>query len=327
MRAPPSELPGVRVLRDGDLLAAVAGDMATARRAAALVTAEWTPESLTPQADWAALFRKTAVEPVEQPRARYPPLLRRGDVVAGSGGSGCAAVVGLPGRADRPRAARATRRDRRVERRRGHRAFGRTGAVPVPSGSRKGARRAGDARPHRRGGLRWRLWRQAAGRMRGGGGAAVAPGGRAGPRRLDAGGRVHLQLHAPGGIARRGERRGCGRPAGGHALCQLQQRRGRPGPAVRHRAPLGRLLPHAVRRPARQLSIARGGGEQLRARVAHGRMGRDAGARPDGVPPAQHHRCAAARGDRTIGRTLRLESHAAPQRAHAREGGRDAASA
>ncbi|AMY08971.1 Nicotinate dehydrogenase subunit B [Luteitalea pratensis] len=80
-------LPGVRVLRDGDLLATVAGDMATARRAAALVTAEWTPESLTPQGDWVALFRKTAVEPVEQPRARYPPLLRRGDVVAGLAGA------------------------------------------------------------------------------------------------------------------------------------------------------------------------------------------------------------------------------------------------
>ena len=80
-------LPGVRVLRDGDLLAAVADDMATARRAAALVTAEWTPDMLTPQAEWAALFRKTAVEPIEQPRARYPPLLKRGDVVAGLAGA------------------------------------------------------------------------------------------------------------------------------------------------------------------------------------------------------------------------------------------------
>lgn len=76
-------LAGVRVVRDGDLLAAIAGDMTTARRAAALVTAEWAPEALTPQSEWAALFRRTAVEPVEQPRARYPPLLRRGDVVVG----------------------------------------------------------------------------------------------------------------------------------------------------------------------------------------------------------------------------------------------------
>lgn len=73
-------LRGVRVLRDLDLLAAVAPDLATARRAAAQVHAEWSPEPLTPQEEWPALFKNTAVEPVEQPRARYPPLLRRGDV-------------------------------------------------------------------------------------------------------------------------------------------------------------------------------------------------------------------------------------------------------
>ncbi len=78
-------LPGVRVLRDKDLLAAMAPDMPTARRAAALITAEWKGEFLTPQTDWPALFRKTAIEPVEQPQARYPPLLRRGDVTAGLG--------------------------------------------------------------------------------------------------------------------------------------------------------------------------------------------------------------------------------------------------
>lgn len=75
-------VPGVRVLREGDLLAVVAADMGTARRAAALVTAEWVPSPLTAQDAWPTLFKKTAVEPVEQPRARYPPLLRRGDVVA-----------------------------------------------------------------------------------------------------------------------------------------------------------------------------------------------------------------------------------------------------
>jgi CO/xanthine dehydrogenase Mo-binding subunit len=80
-------LPGVRVLRRGDLLAVVAGDMATARRAAALVTAEWLPTPIAPQAEWAALYKKTAIEPVEQPRARYPPLLRRGDVAAALAGS------------------------------------------------------------------------------------------------------------------------------------------------------------------------------------------------------------------------------------------------
>src|SRR5688572_7690706 len=78
-------LPGVRVLRDADLFAALAPDPATARRAAALVEAEWTAEPLPAQNDWPALFKKSAVEPVEQPRARYPPLLRRGDVAAALG--------------------------------------------------------------------------------------------------------------------------------------------------------------------------------------------------------------------------------------------------
>lgn len=78
-------IPGVRVVRDGDLLAAIAGDVASARRAASLVEAEWTPEALPPQDDWPALFKSTAVEPVEQPRARYPPLLRRGDVTSALG--------------------------------------------------------------------------------------------------------------------------------------------------------------------------------------------------------------------------------------------------
>jgi isoquinoline 1-oxidoreductase len=73
-------MPGVRVLRDGDLLAALAPDAGTARRAAARITAEWQPQPLVPQSEWPALFRKTAVEPVEQPKARYPPLLRRGEV-------------------------------------------------------------------------------------------------------------------------------------------------------------------------------------------------------------------------------------------------------
>jgi CO/xanthine dehydrogenase Mo-binding subunit len=76
-------IPGIRVLRDQDLVAVVAPDLQTARRAAALVTAEWKATPVTPQADWPALFRRTAIEPVEQPQARYPPLLRRGDVAAG----------------------------------------------------------------------------------------------------------------------------------------------------------------------------------------------------------------------------------------------------
>src|SRR5690606_14468539 len=39
----------------------------------------------TAQDEWSSLFKSTAVEPVEQPRARYPPLLRRGDLAAGLG--------------------------------------------------------------------------------------------------------------------------------------------------------------------------------------------------------------------------------------------------
>ena len=77
------KMPGVRVVRDGDLLAVVAPDGATARSAAARVTSVWKADPLTSQKEWRALFKKTAVAPVEQPKARYPPLLRRGDVDAG----------------------------------------------------------------------------------------------------------------------------------------------------------------------------------------------------------------------------------------------------
>ena len=80
-------IPGVRVLRDADLLAVVAADPGTARRAASLVTATWTPAPLRPQDEWPARFKATAVAPVEQPTARYPPLLRRGDVEAGLAGA------------------------------------------------------------------------------------------------------------------------------------------------------------------------------------------------------------------------------------------------
>ena len=60
-------------------------DVSTARSAAARITSEWKPDPLTPRAEWPAFFKKTAVAPVEQPKARYPPLLRRGDVDAGLG--------------------------------------------------------------------------------------------------------------------------------------------------------------------------------------------------------------------------------------------------
>jgi isoquinoline 1-oxidoreductase len=77
------KMPGVRVVRDGDLLAVVAPDLAAARSAAATITTDWKPDPLSPQSEWPALFKKTAVPPVEQPKARYPPLFRRGDVDTG----------------------------------------------------------------------------------------------------------------------------------------------------------------------------------------------------------------------------------------------------
>lgn len=75
--------PEIKVVRVGDLLAAVAPDAATARQAAAGIIAEWKAEPLTPPQDWPSLFKRTAVEPVEQPKAKYPPLLRAGDVSQG----------------------------------------------------------------------------------------------------------------------------------------------------------------------------------------------------------------------------------------------------
>lgn len=80
-------IPGARVARDGDLVAVISADAATARRAAGQVRVEWKASPLTPQADWPRLFKETSVEPVEQPRARYPPLLKKGDVVAALAGA------------------------------------------------------------------------------------------------------------------------------------------------------------------------------------------------------------------------------------------------
>ena len=80
-------IPGVRIVRDGDLIAAVASTERRAREAAGRVHASWTPEPLTPQATWPDLYRKTAVPPTAQPQARYPPLLERGDVTAAMRGA------------------------------------------------------------------------------------------------------------------------------------------------------------------------------------------------------------------------------------------------
>lgn len=72
-------LPGVKVLREGDLLAVAAPDAHIVARAAPLVKAQWKPSAIPPVSTWADEFRKSAEEPVEQNDARYPPLLRAGD--------------------------------------------------------------------------------------------------------------------------------------------------------------------------------------------------------------------------------------------------------
>jgi isoquinoline 1-oxidoreductase len=73
------KIPGVRVVREGNLLGVVATDEATAKRAAGLIRAQWKAEPLPPIESLAELFRKSAVAPVEANDVRYPPLIRRGD--------------------------------------------------------------------------------------------------------------------------------------------------------------------------------------------------------------------------------------------------------
>ncbi|MBI4889293.1 MAG: xanthine dehydrogenase family protein molybdopterin-binding subunit [Acidobacteria bacterium] len=73
---------GVRLLRDGEICGVVSSDPVAAKRAAGSVACEWEaiPFSVAPS-DREALkssFKATAVAPVENMSARYPPLLRRG---------------------------------------------------------------------------------------------------------------------------------------------------------------------------------------------------------------------------------------------------------
>ncbi|MCC7499851.1 MAG: xanthine dehydrogenase family protein molybdopterin-binding subunit [Bryobacterales bacterium] len=77
------QMPGVKVVREGNLIGVVARDQQTAIRAAARIRATWRAEPL-PTLD--ALFRQfhqQAVAPVADDQARYPPLIRSGDVLAG----------------------------------------------------------------------------------------------------------------------------------------------------------------------------------------------------------------------------------------------------
>lgn len=76
-------LPGVQVVREGDLLGVVARDSHTAARAAGLIQAQWRAEPLPPVESLIERFRAKAVAPVETKDTRYPPLIRAGDVEAG----------------------------------------------------------------------------------------------------------------------------------------------------------------------------------------------------------------------------------------------------
>jgi isoquinoline 1-oxidoreductase len=77
------KLPGVKVVREGDLLGVIAGDPTTAVRAAGLIKAEWKAEPLPPMESLFEHFRTRGIAPVETKDARYPPLIARGDVEAG----------------------------------------------------------------------------------------------------------------------------------------------------------------------------------------------------------------------------------------------------
>lgn len=80
------EAPGVRVLRDADLCAAVSADPVEAKRAAEALHCEWEAIPFpAPPSDRAALsrsFKDNSTPPVENMNTRYPPLLRRGDAHA-----------------------------------------------------------------------------------------------------------------------------------------------------------------------------------------------------------------------------------------------------
>ncbi len=76
-------LPGVQIVREGDLLGVVAPDPETAGRAAALIRAKWREEPLPAIDSLIERFRAKGIAPVEVKETRYPPLIRGGDVDAG----------------------------------------------------------------------------------------------------------------------------------------------------------------------------------------------------------------------------------------------------
>lgn len=81
-----SKLAGVTVVREGDFLGVAAATEREARRAAALIQAEWRNDPDPPIDQLAAEWKQKAVRPTEDFNTRYPPLVRRGDVEAALSG-------------------------------------------------------------------------------------------------------------------------------------------------------------------------------------------------------------------------------------------------
>lgn len=77
------KIPGVRVVREDDLLGVVSADPLAAAKAAGLIKATWEADPLPPVDSLKEHFRKTGVAPVEVKDTRYPPLIRNGDVEVG----------------------------------------------------------------------------------------------------------------------------------------------------------------------------------------------------------------------------------------------------
>jgi nicotinate dehydrogenase subunit B len=76
-------LPDVRIVHEGDLVGVVARDPLTAAKAAGLIQAKWRADPLPAMESLAESFRAKGVAPVEVKDARYPPLIRQGDIEAG----------------------------------------------------------------------------------------------------------------------------------------------------------------------------------------------------------------------------------------------------
>lgn len=73
-------MPGVKVVRDGDLVGVVAASIQEAEAALAAVRIDWKEEPLPSMEKLRVTFKGQAVAPVENMQTRYPPLIRQGDV-------------------------------------------------------------------------------------------------------------------------------------------------------------------------------------------------------------------------------------------------------